>query len=65
MEAADLLEARKLKKHFGRVKAVDGLDFSLKRGRTLAVVGEFGLWEDDDREAHPSIGGAQFGPGSG
>ena len=42
MEAADLLEARKLRKPFGRVKAVDGRDFSLKRGRTLAVVGESG-----------------------
>ena len=42
MEAADLLEVRNLRKHFGRVKAVDGLHFSLKRGRTLAVVGESG-----------------------
>ena len=42
MEAADLLEVRKLAKHFGRVRAVDGLDFSLKSGRTLAVVGESG-----------------------
>ena len=42
MEAVDLLEVRKLRKHFGRVRAVDGLDFSLKSGRTLAVVGESG-----------------------
>lgn len=42
METGTLLEARRLSKHFGRVKAVDGLDFSLNRGRTLAVVGESG-----------------------
>ena len=42
MEAVDLLEVRELTKHFGRVRAVDGLDFSLKSGRTLAVVGESG-----------------------
>ena len=42
MEAVDLLQVRKLTKHFGRVRAVDGLDFSLKSGRTLAVVGESG-----------------------
>ena len=42
MEAVDLLQVRELTKHFGRVRAVDGLDFSLKSGRTLAVVGESG-----------------------
>ena len=42
METGTLLEARKVSKHFGRVRAVDGLDFALDRGRTLAVVGESG-----------------------
>ena len=42
MESATLLEAHELSKHFGRVKAVDGLDLSLNRGRTLAIVGESG-----------------------
>ena len=42
MDSDALLEARSLSKHFGPVRAVDGVDFSLGRGRTLAVVGESG-----------------------
>jgi peptide/nickel transport system ATP-binding protein len=41
-----LLEVRHLQTHFhvmdGTVKAVDGVDFSLKRGETLGIVGESG-----------------------
>ena len=41
-----LLEVRGLKTHFavrqGIVRAVDGATFSVKRGRTLGVVGESG-----------------------
>jgi peptide/nickel transport system ATP-binding protein/oligopeptide transport system ATP-binding protein len=41
-----LLEVRDLRTHFhvmdGTVKAVDGVDFSLKRGETLGLVGESG-----------------------
>ena len=41
-----LLEVKNLKTHFfldeGTVKAVDGVDFSIERGKTLCVVGESG-----------------------
>jgi oligopeptide/dipeptide ABC transporter ATP-binding protein len=43
---ADLLEVRGLRTHFaserGEVRAVDGVDFRLERGRTLGIVGESG-----------------------
>jgi peptide/nickel transport system ATP-binding protein len=46
MAAEPLLEVRRLKTHFftdeGVVRAVDGVDFTVERGRTLCVVGESG-----------------------
>jgi oligopeptide/dipeptide ABC transporter ATP-binding protein len=46
MERTPLLEVRGLRTHFaterGEVRAVDGVDFSLQRGRTLGIVGESG-----------------------
>jgi peptide/nickel transport system ATP-binding protein len=38
----DLLEVRGLRTRFGEVRAVDGVDFRLERGRTLGIVGESG-----------------------
>jgi oligopeptide/dipeptide ABC transporter ATP-binding protein len=41
-----LLDVRRLRTHFatehGELRAVDGVDFSLERGRTLGIVGESG-----------------------
>ena len=37
-----LLEVRGLKKHFGGLKAVDGVDLTLKRGETLGLIGPNG-----------------------
>src|SRR5687768_6851905 len=46
MENTALLEVRGLRTHFaserGEVRAVDGVDLSLERGRTLGIVGESG-----------------------
>jgi peptide/nickel transport system ATP-binding protein len=40
--ASALLEVRGLRTLFGDVRAVDGVDFRLERGRTLGIVGESG-----------------------
>ncbi len=47
-----VLDVQDLQTYFytrtGLVKAVDGVSFSLKRGETLAIVGEFGLRQERD-----------------
>ena len=44
--ADKILEVRNLKKHFhtpkGLLHAVDGINFSIERGKTLGIVGESG-----------------------
>ena len=46
MDTKNVLEVKNLKTYFytdeGVVKSVDGLDFNLGEGRTLAIVGESG-----------------------
>ncbi|MCY3752809.1 MAG: ATP-binding cassette domain-containing protein, partial [Alphaproteobacteria bacterium] len=54
MSAAPILEVTGLEKHYpvrkgilfsretGRVRAVDGIDFSIREGETLGLVGESG-----------------------
>ncbi len=41
-EAKKLLQVRGLKKHFGGLKAVDGVDLSVQRGETLGLIGPNG-----------------------
>jgi fructose transport system ATP-binding protein len=37
-----VLEGRRLRKRFGHVVALDGTDFELRAGETLAIVGDNG-----------------------
>ena len=39
----NVMEVRKLRKAFGVLKAVDGIDFDLKRGEFLTVFGPMEL----------------------
>lgn len=37
-----VLELLNIKKHFGGVKALDGVDFNLKKGETISLLGDNG-----------------------
>ena len=39
---APVLSVRNLHKHFGAIRAVNGVSFRMRRGRTMALVGESG-----------------------
>ena len=68
---APLLEVRGLAMHFpisegiflarkiGNVKAVDGVDFTIKRGETLGLVGESGCGKTTTGRLHPAAGSAR------
>ncbi len=62
---AELLQVRGLVKHFGRVRAVDGLTFSVAVGETLALVGESGCGKSTAgrlvlRLIEPTAGAVRF-----
>ncbi len=71
-KAPTILEAKDLRVWFpirrgflrrvvGHIKAVDGIDLSVKQGQTLGVVGEFGLGQDHAR-ACPAAPDFERGP---
>jgi ABC-type glutathione transport system ATPase component len=42
-----IIEAEGLVKHYGKVKAVDDVSFSVKEGETFGLLGPNGGWKDD------------------
>ena len=65
MKLAPLLEARGLKKNYGAVKALRGVDISVRRGETVALVGDNGAGKSTlvkilSGVTHPSEGQIYF-----
>ncbi len=47
-----------LQRRTGWVKAVESVDFAILPGETLGLIGEFGLRQDNHRQADPAAGEA-------
>ncbi len=43
------------RRQVGAVRAVDGLDFTIKKGETLGLVGESGLRQEHGRPRNPPV----------
>ena len=57
-DAAPVLEVSGLRKEFGDLVAVDDVSFTSQPARSLAIVGESGLGQDDDRPDDRRAGAA-------